>query len=1052
MSDLVWFRFDEDGGLQWPGFLCALVEDTDARLEFLREVSAPGRRRIKRPGPVSIFWLPHVNRLVEGSDATSEWPNFDYTLGDCRAMEREKELKQAVALVDKIKRSSEKHQGMAIDRSSSLDSCASLTPSSTLCEFDLLQTTTTCTTPDACLGWTDPSSQSETTSPSSSLCTELEPSSGTSTLQNLHTSAVSVVFNRSSKPPSPTESFHCFSRFNEDKRECSNTPRTLDTSWQDVTGSLVMNERGIDYKEETSKSHSESQETEGQVCLGEDFIEGEQITQSRSKRPRQENSCKSVIHAVGGNITSEKCWEDATGCSRSPIDRERHQQKKLRPTEGGCGMNGLLMSNDFARINNSSECNLSLPVEDQALVKPKVVDTVKHTNQDDSKWFPGRYAEEHYSCEEGGCDDSHSDKENTEGNMEMTLTQDIQIFSAESSKEDLRQPVLQMQHEGGRKGHELVGQVEETDAKVEEIEEVEEEQHAQEEEATSITQKTEEQILCAANVTGKEGFAAMFVKLKKIGWKWGPKVSMLDNRDTILKPGVHAKASTFGVNRFKTKDEVVEHIQNILRQGSVISSVDNSSVLDNDYKKEEKEDDEENQEETVQHHETEKHMDHGRVLHSEANLSPASQDLQRALDSLRPQIAPGLLHQRSTEAQSVIQFITHSVKESLGGSIYLCGCPGTGKSQTMAHVQAALEAKPKGGFYTHMFHTFQGASLTTPVAMFTAMWQALAGKEHEPLNMEKALSSKLKLTSKATRARPMIVLVVDEIDQLLSQGRQVLSKLFEWAHAPKSRLVLVGIANSIEFDTRIQGRHEIMERKPERVLFRAYGPTELNEILRQRVGTTVDPGAINFCSKKVAASSGDARRAISLCREAVLLAKKELDAKEGREGKSKCKLLGDSVQSGTDQDRALVTIAHMAKVVRAGNMSNYEEVIDGLAPQAQVVLCVAAAMVAEPMEDSQPYSVYSKVTVRAQPLTQGDLHERCKKLWETSRTGGVMSQIEFSSLIDIMAAQGLLEVKCKHGSRTVGRARKLTLQIEFTDVQAALGDQPFFRNATTCTR
>lgn len=76
--------------------------------------------------------------------------------------------------------------------------------------------------------------------------------------------------------------------------------------------------------------------------------------------------------------------------------------------------------------------------------------------------------------------------------------------------------------------------------------------------------------------------------------------------------------------------------------------------------------------------------------------------------------------------------------------------------------------------------------------MHGALWLAVTGGKgiEEGIDVEKKLSSKLKYRQKSpTATSPMLVVVLDEIDQLMTQNRQVLRKLFEWADAPKSRLV-----------------------------------------------------------------------------------------------------------------------------------------------------------------------------------------------------------------------------------------------------------------------
>lgn len=245
----------------------------------------------------------------------------------------------------------------------------------------------------------------------------------------------------------------------------------------------------------------------------------------------------------------------------------------------------------------------------------------------------------------------------------------------------------------------------------------------------------------------------------------------------------------------------------------------------------------------------------------------------------------------------------------------------------------------------------------------------------------------------------------------------------------------MGIANSLEFDVGFSD----LKKKPAKLVFPAYTPEDLKNILTERVGVVVQPPAIQLCSKKVAATHGDARRAISLCREAVVLAKRELHAKLDC-----APSLAERQQVGQRHGVPIVTIGHMSKALAAGRASQYGDAIAALSMQAQIVLSVAAAAVATPeSEGDRPDG--AKHAKRGR-LTQGDLHEKCMSVWGKLRTGGGLSQIEFSGTIDMLAAQGLLGLKGKQLAG--GRARQLVLQIELSDVEVALGDQPFFRTVT----
>lgn len=241
----------------------------------------------------------------------------------------------------------------------------------------------------------------------------------------------------------------------------------------------------------------------------------------------------------------------------------------------------------------------------------------------------------------------------------------------------------------------------------------------------------------------------------------------------------------------------------------------------------------------------------------------------------------------------------------------------------------------------------------------------------------------------------------------------------------------MGIANSIEFDVGFSD----LSKTPRKVLFQAYTPGDLVDILAERVGAVMQKPAIHLCAKKIAATHGDARRALSVCREAVVLAKRELrDTLDIAVSNEKSELLGQ--REGT----TLVTIRHITAALTACGVSRYKDAISALSVQAQIVLCVAATAVAGVPDGG------GKAGKRTR-LTQGDLREKCMGVWQRLRTGGGLSQIEFSGTIDMLAAQGLLRLKGK--LLAGGSARQLVLQIEFADVEVALGDQPFFKTATS---
>ena len=56
--------------------------------------------------------------------------------------------------------------------------------------------------------------------------------------------------------------------------------------------------------------------------------------------------------------------------------------------------------------------------------------------------------------------------------------------------------------------------------------------------------------------------------------------------------------------------------------------------------------------------------------------------------------------------------------------------------------------------------------------------------------------------SQTPSARPT-VLVVDEIDMLLTRDQSVLYNLFSWPHQPTARVAVIGIANTLDLPQRL---------------------------------------------------------------------------------------------------------------------------------------------------------------------------------------------------------------------------------------------------------
>lgn len=145
-------------------------------------------------------------------------------------------------------------------------------------------------------------------------------------------------------------------------------------------------------------------------------------------------------------------------------------------------------------------------------------------------------------------------------------------------------------------------------------------------------------------------------------------------------------------------------------------------------------------------------------------------------------------------------------------------------------------------------------------------------------------STKLGKNSKAviekylTSKHKMLLLVLDEMDQLESRKQSVLYSIFEWPSIPDSKLILIGIANALDLTDRILPRLQARcELKPALMHFAPYSKQEISDIISTRLNeanadNVFTPSAIQFLAGKVAAISGDIRKALDISRRVIELA------------------------------------------------------------------------------------------------------------------------------------------------------------------------------------
>ena len=109
---------------------------------------------------------------------------------------------------------------------------------------------------------------------------------------------------------------------------------------------------------------------------------------------------------------------------------------------------------------------------------------------------------------------------------------------------------------------------------------------------------------------------------------------------------------------------------------------------------------------------------------------------------------------------------------------------------------------------------------------------------------------------------------MDELDQFVTKKQKVIYNLFEWPNRAHAQFIVIAIANTMDLPERVMLNRVSSRIGLTRLNFEPYQHTQLIEIVTARLqGLSVfKPDAIEMCARKVSAVSGDARRALDICR------------------------------------------------------------------------------------------------------------------------------------------------------------------------------------------
>lgn len=214
----------------------------------------------------------------------------------------------------------------------------------------------------------------------------------------------------------------------------------------------------------------------------------------------------------------------------------------------------------------------------------------------------------------------------------------------------------------------------------------------------------------------------------------------------------------------------------------------------------------------------------------------------------------------------------------------------------------------------------------------------------------------------------------------------------------------------------------------------------------------VDPDAVQFASRKVAAVSGDARRALDICRRAVELAEAELLSLPAPNTPSKsARRSGAGEAEKASRNLGKVTIATVKRAINEATTSPLQQYLRALPLAAKVLL---AALLVKTRRTGIGESILGEVMEEAKRLARMETGSHLDFLLQDGSPGAVPSGADGGvvstrarklprmramggSAVDLMEA-GIVGLEARRADRT----GKIRLCIGEEDVKQAFRDDP----------
>ncbi|KAF9963519.1 AAA ATPase, partial [Mortierella alpina] len=461
---------------------------------------------------------------------------------------------------------------------------------------------------------------------------------------------------------------------------------------------------------------------------------------------------------------------------------------------------------------------------------------------------------------------------------------------------------------------------------------------------------------------------------------------------------------------------------------------------------------------------------------------------QDAKTLFRRTAQPHRLVGRDMEREVIRNFCREHILKPNAGSLYISGQPGTGKTALLNEILRDMEPEMEEAEHKIKTVVINCMTIKDPRFVYSKLLEEM-GTAVESKDKDWVIKTLESLVLKSTK-KIMYVVVLDEIDQLLTKDQDVLYKLFEWSSMERSKLTLIGIANALDMTDRFLPRLKAKNCEPQLLNFNPYQVAEIRSIImdrlfslegekgqsqggekddttgKPRVAPLMQRPAIELCARKVASATGDLRKALDICRQTIEMVEMETKKKERSEkspqsvlaplSKSRLASLENQTAGGVDPSTLLRRTssssssdsASMSPSSRA--LGGSEDVTLQEAPKVtveHVKRALASAFGSPLVQKMKALNLHQKIVLavlvvkiqsgKTVDCEMGKVFDHYTVMCRSSNKIGAVNRGEYQDLINLLEASGLITLTVsKKGQEE--RLRKIGLVPRESEVLEAI--------------